>query len=177
MRPLFLISVLILTAFAIRAQEASIKFGVGPQLRFAAGKLSWDGPFGGLKNEPNNVYSLMTQGGFLAPTSPDYAKLIVEWLEKHTNADAVVVYDLQPMMRDVPDSKMRSLWIVDGDESLNIYLVRNGSCPAGTMVLNAGDKTPLRKDEYEAFEEAVWEAQKMAKLEKLGIWADKKAAN
>lgn len=47
-----------------------------------------------------------------------------------------------------------------------------GGCPAGTMLLNPEDKTSLTREEYQTFEKKAWEAQKLAKEEKLGIWSD-----
>jgi len=115
----------------------------------------------------------MTQGSFRAPTSPDLGKLSRDWLDSHPKAEAVLVYTLQPISTNDPNSQMKSMWIVDGQENLNLYLVRKGACPAGTMVLEPGDETPLTKEEYEAFEKKVWEAEKTATAEKLGIWAQK----
>jgi hypothetical protein len=113
----------------------------------------------------------MTQGWFRAPTSKNLKDLIKEWLGKHPKAGAVLVYSMEGLTA-FPDSKIKAVWITDGAENLNLYLVRNGACSAGTMVLNPGDETPLSKVDYEAFKGKFWEAEKAARLEKLGIWAD-----
>ena len=100
--------------------------------------------------------------------------LIKTWLLEHLNADAILVYTIDGMMTAIPDSKMKSVWIVDGADNLNIHLVRLGSCPAGTMLLNGGDKTPLTREDYEAFAKEVIEAETRAKREGLGIWSETK---
>jgi hypothetical protein len=116
----------------------------------------------------------MTQGAFRAPTSKDFENLIKSWLTNHPNADAVLVYTIDGMMRDIPDSKMKSVWVVDGNDNLNIHLVRIGGCPAGTMLLNSGDKTPLAREEYEIFEKKIIKAEESAKKERFGIWSESK---
>lgn len=161
-----LFSIYLMTA---AAQKDRIRFSVGIPEKVAAAAISWEGHFGGRNEEPQNIYTLMTQGGFRAPTSKNLKDLIKNWLEKHPKAEAVLVYSMEG--GSGASSKIKAVWVTDGPENLNLYLVRNGACPAGTMVLNPGDETPLRKEEYEALESKFWEAQKTAKFEKVGIWA------
>lgn len=172
---LFLISILTiigLMAPASLAQNKEIQFSAFSPEKAKASEISWKGHFGGRKEEPNNLYTFMTQGGFLAPTSKNFENLIKTWLTEHPKAETKVVYVLESMLADVPDSKMKAVWVVDGDASLNIHLIRMGGCPAGTMLLNPEDKTSLTREEYQAFEKKAWEAQQLAKEEKLGIWND-----
>src|SRR5688500_2316208 len=115
----------------------------------------------------------MTQGGFLAPTSKALGNLMQSWLAEHPSAESIVVYTLDGMRTDVPDSKMKAVWIVDGGENLNLHLVRMGAVPAGTMVLNRGDKTSLAENQYADFAKRVWAAEGMARKEKIGIWGEK----
>jgi hypothetical protein len=163
-----------LTVIVSSAQNQEIQFSAYPSEKIKASSITWSEHFGGRKEEPNNVYILVTQGGFRAPTSKNFENLIKSWLVEHPKADAIVVYTLEGMMADIPDSKMKAVWIVDGDDNLNIHLVRMGGCPAGTMLLNGGDKTPLTREEYEAFATKVIEAERLAKKEKLGIWSEAK---
>src|SRR5579871_2725966 len=127
-------------AMSLVAQDNGIKFTNKPSEVFKASGLSWRGSFGGRKEEPKTVYCLMTQGFFRAPTSDSYEKLIADWLTQHPNANVIVVYTMPGLMSDSPDSKLISVWIVDNEDNLNVSLVRKGACPAGTMVLNDGDK-------------------------------------
>jgi hypothetical protein len=154
------------------AQDHGIKFSSKPAESFKVSNLSWSGSFGGRKEEPKTVYCLMTQGFFRAPTSDSYEKLIADWLTQHPNANVTVVYTLPDMMSDSPDSKLISVWIVDNEDSLNVFLVRKGACPAGTMVLNDGDKAQVNQQDYESFAKKVWEAEMLAKKDKIGIWKE-----
>ena len=163
-----------LTATASLAQDKEMQFSAFPPEKIKASEISWKGHFGSRKTEPDNLYILMTQGGFRAPTSKNFEDLIESWLGEHPKAQTTVVYVLEGMRTDVPDSKMKAVWIVDGEANLNIHLVRMGGCPAGTMLLNPEDKTSLTREEYQAFAKKVWEAQELAKEEKLGIWSDSK---
>jgi hypothetical protein len=156
------------------AQDQETQFSARPAEKYKVSSIQWMGHFGGRKEEPKNIYILMSQGGFLAPTSENYESLIKVWLAEHPNADAIVVYTQDGMMVDIPDSKMKWVWVVDGDENLNVHLVRMGGCPAGTMLLNKGDKTPVTREEYEAFTKKVIEAEALAKKEGLGIWSKSK---
>jgi hypothetical protein len=152
-------------------QDQQIQFSSLPSEIYHASEIVWRGHFGGRKVEPHNIYCLMTQGSFLADTSRDWEDLIKNWLAEHTKADVRVVYVLSPALTDFPDSKMKSVWVVDGDDFLNLYLVRKGGCSAQTMLLNRGDKTSLAQAEYESFVKKVVDAENQAKKEKLGIWS------
>ena len=177
MKILILLLLMMSFGFTVSGQTDSIKFASGKSEKFAASSITWVGHLGSRKEEPYNMYSLMAQGGFRSPTSSNLKDLVRNWLKKHPKAKSVLVYSLEGILTAEPKSKMKAVWLVDGNENLNLYLVRNGACPAGTMVLNPGDETPLAKKDYEAFEMKVWEAQKAAKLEKIGIWAETKPAS
>jgi hypothetical protein len=178
MQRLLLVALLLvflwLSAVPLWAQDQEIHFSALPSEKVKASDITWQHHFGYRKEEPNNVYILMTQGGFLAPTSKNFESLIKSWLAKHPKANAIVVYTLEGMMEAIPDSKMKAVWIVDGNDNLNIHLVRMGGCPAGTMFMNRRDKTALTREEYESFVMKVIEAEDLAKKEKLGIWSESK---
>lgn len=156
------------------AAQNGIHFSTGKPERVAAASIFWMGSFGSRKEEPQNAYMLMTQGEFRAPKSKNLENLVKIWTEKHPKAEAVLVYSMEGS-GPLPGSKWKSVWVIDGGENLNLYLVRNGACPAGTMVLSDGDETPLSKEDYGLFEKKFWEAEKTAKLEKLGIWLETKS--
>lgn len=164
--------ILVLSAIATLAQNNGIKFSAYASEKVKASSITWRVHFGGRKEEPNSLYTLMTQGGFRAPTSKEFENSIQSWLARHPQAEAVLVYTIEGALTSISDSKMKAVWIVDGDDNLNINLVRMGGCPAGTMLLNEGDKTPLTRKKYEAFAKKVLEAEESAKKEKLGIWSE-----
>lgn len=149
------------------AQTGEIHFGAGVAERVSVSSVTWKEHFGARKEDPQKVYILMTQGAFRAPTSTNFEELMKSWIDEHPKAEMMTVFKID-------GSKFNAVWVVDKDKNLNIYLVRRGGCPAGVMVLNQGDDTPLSRETYEVFEKEVWEAEKLARMEKLGIWSDAK---
>src|SRR5215510_1513999 len=143
------------------AQEQVIQFSARPAERYKASSITWEGHFGGRKEEPYNIYTLMSRGGFRAPTSKNYEELIKAWLAKHPSADVIVVYTLDGAWTQFPDSKSKWVWIVDGDDNLNIHLVRLGGCSAWTMLLDKGDKAHVLCVEYKAFTEKIIEVESL----------------
>ena len=75
------------------SQEKQIQFSSLPSEKHYASEIVWRGHFGGREAEPHNIYCLMTQGGFLAPTSRDYEDLIKTWLAEHIKAEVRVVWE------------------------------------------------------------------------------------
>jgi hypothetical protein len=156
------------------AQDQDIQFSTRPNEKYKASSFIWKGHFGGRKEEPHNMYILMARGGFLALTSRDYEDRISAWLAKHPNADVIVVYTLDGALTQFPDSKSKWAWVVDGDDNLNIHLVRSGGCEAWTMLLEKGDKARVTRKEYGSFVEKITEAESLARKERIGIWSEMK---
>ncbi len=164
-----------------------------------ASKIHWEGIFGSLKKDPSTTYCLMGVGFFRAPVSEDINKVINEWMENHPKAYLVPISILQPFKINNPKSKQVYVWVVDGENNLNLYLVRMGCCPAGTMQSITEidlsipesdqndpeierynqeisklqkDKLLIEKIEYNEFITKVTEAEEQAKKDKLGIWTE-----
>lgn len=156
------------------AQDQDIQFLSRPAEKHKVSSITWKGNLGFRKKEPYTMYNLMSRGGFRAPTSEDYEDLIKAWLAKHPGADVIVVYTSGRVWTKFPDSKSKWVWVVDGDNNLNIHLVRSGGCEAWTMLLEKGDKAHVTRKEYEAFVEKVIEAESLAKKERLGLWSEMK---
>src|SRR5512139_1635794 len=95
---------LCVNVLASQNRAGEIHFSAYPLEKVAASSIKWKQHFGSRKEEPRNIYSLMTQGGFLAPTADNIQVSIDFWLQKHPNAEAIIVYKLQPVMADMPDS-------------------------------------------------------------------------
>jgi hypothetical protein len=151
---------------------SQIQFSACPPEKLTVSSICWKEPFGYRKEDTNCIYLLMTQGIFLTPQTTNFTTLIHSWLVTHTNADATVIYTMAPVYVNNPDSKTKSIWITDGNDCLNVYLVRNGSCPAFTMLLNPGDKTPLTQNQYEETAKKIIEAEALANKDGLGIWKE-----
>ena len=151
-------------------KTSEIKFSAFPPDKVSASSITWKLHFGSRREEPHNMYILMAQGGFRAPTSDDFEILMRSWLKEHSDAEAFVFYKLSPALTDFPDSVMKCVWVVSGNENLNLYLVRKGALPAGTQLLNPGDETSVSQPSYEAFTKEAIASEELAKKEKLGIW-------
>jgi hypothetical protein len=156
------------------AQDQGIQFSSRLAEKRKASSITWKGNLGFRKKEPRAMYDLMSRGGFRAPTSEDYEDLINAWLAKHPGADVIVVYTSGRLWTKFAFSKRKWVWAVDGDDNLNIHLVRWGGCEAWTMLLEKGDKAHVTRKEYEAFVEKVIDAESLAKKERLGIWSETK---
>ena len=167
---LALLSLLVVGCVSNHTQAQRVQFAAYPAETVKVSDITWRAPFFGYrKGDTNHLYVPLTQGLVLTPHSTNFESLILSWLAKHTNAEAIVVYTWEAFMKD-PDPKVKSVWMVDGEDCLNIYLVQMGGCPAYTMLLNQGDKTPVTRNQYEAFAEKIIDAEASAKRDKLGIW-------
>ncbi|MGE5529038.1 MAG: hypothetical protein ACM3X6_07845 [Patescibacteria group bacterium] len=164
-----------------------------------ASDINWESQFGSIKDKPSIIYCLMGMGFFRAPTSKEIDEVIHEWLAEHPEAYLVPISIMQPLLNNDPDSKLIYVWVVDGDDNLNIHLVRMGCCSASAMQslaaidfsdLENDQNTPkddwfievisqlkqqkllIDKEEYEKFITKTIEAEQQAMIEKLGIWGE-----
>lgn len=132
------------------------------------------------------MYSLLGTGYFLTPRSADVYALIAEWIDSHPEALATPVGSLAPMNAD-GTGQIVYVWLTDGngpDLSLNLWLVRQGAFPGGTMqdVRATDERRPPDPDDetrverfvpdetYDAFIGRVVEAETAARAEGLGVW-------
>jgi hypothetical protein len=146
--------------------------------------LVWEDHFASDKKHPNTLFSLLSLGTFRAELSNNFGARMKEWLRKHPHAVLRPIVTRPPVMEKGPHLKMVFVWITDGEENLNVYLVRQGCVGAGQM-LAVTDEDPdiqrefgLEKDklqvpiaEYRAVRKQLVEAEEKAKQERLGIWA------
>ena len=148
--------------------------------------IRWDGIMGEDKNTPDETYCLMGSGFITASTSSSINKLISTWRAKHPQAKEVRVSSYGPVARDRPNSLITYIWVVDGQTTLNEYLVRQGACPGGTMQIpdyddistrvNRVEKLPFHfknlvsPRQYERLMRKMAKAESQAQKEKLGIW-------
>lgn len=73
-------------------------------------------------------------------------------------------------------------WVVDGQDNMNEYLVRQGGCPGGTMLIPDTSRYPkeatekgfskmlISQQEYIRVIKSMAKAEAEAQKEKLGIW-------
>lgn len=145
-----------------------------------ASTITWHKGFIGMVNQDKTrLYHLTGRGGlgmpFLAkgPTETELdarAAYIGRWLERHPNAIAVPVEAYPFFSKTVARIY---IWILDGPDSLNLDLVREGFINGSSLM------TSLRfKDSYVTAKQ-VWDLRKRAAAAEMeaakankGIWAD-----
>jgi hypothetical protein len=159
---------------------------------FAAKQLHFKSLLGS-KAGDKTVYCLVGLGLIMAPRTDDVDQLVTAWLSDHPNAQVTLIDTSQPIGR--PGSAMGSIggslqyiWIENGNENLNVFLVREGAVPAGVMAdpasfmtslkqpLAAWEKPPTRlvtDEKYDDFMKRVVEAEELAKRDKKGLWSGK----
>jgi hypothetical protein len=151
--------------------------------------LTFSSIFGDSKKDSVHTYCLLGTGYFRAPRSDNSDSLIKVWLVRHPQAKVIPVATHGPTMTDYPGSKITYCWLVDGKDTINNYLVKNGCFPGGTMMrpetydemskqmkdIYKGIAKPnivvhVNKKDYEDFIEQIKAAEMFAESNKLGIW-------
>ncbi len=165
-------------------------FGKETKDNLKLSNFKFESIFGMNNKEPNNAYCLLGSGYFRTPRSNNSDSLINDWLLRHPNSNIVLVSSSGPVEVDEPDSKMVYCWVIDGKDTLNNYLIRNGCFPGGTMVrpktwsemekwekelYDDTDEKPninvfVDKKVYDDFIEQIISAELFARHNKLGIW-------
>jgi hypothetical protein len=135
-----------------------------------ASSVKWEGPFGSSEATPKSTLCLMARGFFRMATSAEMPALIAAWLRDHPKAMVVPVASFGPVMDRDPESKMTFVWIVDGEQNLNLELVHQGCFEPQTQTIGEGQKLEAPAADYEAFVQKALEAGKQAKEKKLGVW-------
>lgn len=146
--------------------------------------------FGMTSKEPKNTYSLLGNGFFRTPKSDNSDSLIIEWIKDHPNAVVVPVSSFGPVEINDPDSKMIYCWVIDHNDTLNNFLIKNGCFPGTTMIspkilddmekrkkklnTNSDEKTDVKgyidSNSYNRFIEQIKIAEHYAHGNKLGVW-------
>ncbi len=133
------------------------------------------------------MYCLLGQGFFKTPRSENSDELLKKWLTEHPTAKVIPI----SILKSKPD--ITYCWIVDGTENLNIYLVKSGCYPGGTMQRPKTWREMSRKEKkiyrgtekpnvkvligdssYDKFIEELKSAELYAQENELGIWNEKK---
>lgn len=148
--------------------------------------------FGTIASEPNTTYCLLGTGFFRAPSSENSDSLIANWISTHPKAIVKPVSAVGPITIDYPESKMKYCWVIDQQDTLNNYLIRNGCFPGGTMMRpktwdemakwekelyedpnqKANASVFVDKKDYNRFIEQIKIAEQFARENELGIWKE-----
>lgn len=147
---------------------------------FPASQLEWKHVFGVHDKGDKAVYTLMAQGfmGMAFLTEPkfcdDLDEQIGDWLRRHPEARVIPIQAI-PLGED---ASFTYVWITDGDDILNVQLVRDGCCVAKNMqvALGLGDLL-IPRENYDAFDRTLQEAENVAIKEQRGVWATERFAS
>lgn len=99
------------------------------QSGFAFDELQFKGPFATRAHDPN-LYCLLGNGFFKTIRADDDAAIVAAWRTAHPAAGVVPV----SIMGEGSPMRIVYVWIVDGDDNLNLRLVRQGAFPASVML-------------------------------------------
>ncbi len=159
---------LVLAACSVESQE-----GNRNSKGLSASQFEWNYVFGRRDKEDKTIYTLMARGFMGMPFlgepvfSDDLDEQISEWIHRHPKARVIPVVAM-PLSED---AGFTYVLLLDGDDYLNIHLVRRGCCVAQNMQVTPefGDLLISRKD-YDAFDRALQEAESLAIKEGRGVW-------
>ncbi|RZM30325.1 MAG: hypothetical protein EOO88_01160 [Pedobacter sp.] len=152
--------------------------------------LSFKSFFADSKSGNGDVYCLQGTGYFRAPRTSGADSLVVAWTASHLNAKVIPVSSFGPISTTGSNGRMIYCWLVDGADTINNYLVKQGACPGGTMMRpetndemspatkeiysktdHSGVKVYIGQQEYKQFIEQIKNAEIYAREKKAGIWA------
>lgn len=178
----------ILTLFFLLTINSCI--GQETRISLKISDFKFESIFGMNSKEPKITYCLLGSGFFRTPRSNNSDSLINDWIKGHPDAMVVSVSSFGLTEIKDPESKMVYCWVIDRQDTLNNYLIRNGCFPGGTMerqktwdemekwekeLYEDTDEKPnvkvyLSKKTYDNFIEQIKSAEIFAKENKLGIW-------
>lgn len=167
-------SINVILCISVVACSAESQKGNPESKGFSASQLEWKHVFGVRDKGDKAVYTLMAQGfmGMAFLTEPkfcdDLDEQIGDWLRRHPEARVIPIQAI-PFGED---ASFTYVWITDGDDILNVQLVRGGCCVAKNMQVtpDLGDLLIPRED-YDAFDRTLQEAENLAIKEQRGVWA------
>lgn len=155
-----------------------------PAPKVALKDLKFTSVFAYNKKDTLHSICLLGTGFFKAKHSPNSDAVISEWLVAHPRAQVIPVTTYKSFTPKRPGAYQSYCWLVDGKDTLNTYLVRNGCFAAMTMQRPHvhGEMTPLEKEmygdiamhvgrsSYRNFILQARNAEAQAKRNRLGIW-------
>jgi hypothetical protein len=143
----------------------------------------FNGLFGMYKHDSNNIYSLVCSGWRNGGYNED--SLCEIWKLRHPRAIVYPLFCIEEKKSRV--MKYTPCWIIDKNDTLNTFLVRNGAIAGSLVIWN--NKDPFFRQGYDSvhhrtltvfindsiynrFLSQAKSAEQYAHDNKLGIWAD-----
>jgi hypothetical protein len=152
----------------VQTKAAAPDFGAQTPTKLAS-RIKWDDIFGSSAADTNSAFSLMAHGAFRAE-STNVQNVVGVWLKDHPNAVVISILTYTPLVARFPSSRLACVWVVDGNDNVNVELVRRGCFAPETQLLNPDEKPEVSQKDYEAFARRIIKAGESAKEEKIGIW-------
>ena len=154
--------------------------------------LEFNSIFGYKEKSDSKIFCVLGTGFFKTPRSDNSDTLLSSWLNDHSDAIVIPVSSMSPGMSNDTNSSLTYCLILDGADTLNNYLIRNGCYPGGTMIrpptydeisdemkeLLRDEKSNFKidvlmdKESYEIYLDQIEAAEIYARENKLGIWSD-----
>lgn len=139
-----------------------------------AARITWQGLSGADGEDKTHLYSIKAQGSIAKPypKKPPYPANVQAymefWLSKHPKA-LVIPVEAYPFLS--ASLARVYVWIVDGDENLNVHLVEEGFFRASTQLpmLRTADLL-VSAQEFKAFRKKLIAAEIAAANAEKGIW-------
>jgi hypothetical protein len=147
--------------------------------------------FGHRAGDATNTYCLLGQGFFRTPQSKNSDSLLSAWLIKHPEAIVIKITSFATDQESNPEPQLVYCWIIDGNDTLNNYLIRQGCYPGGTMQrpktweemsdeerkFYGEEEKPkvtvhIDKRSYDTFINQIKVAEIYARENELGIWSE-----
>ena len=139
--------------------------------------LQFESIFGVKDKKSKRIYCLLGTGFIKAPSSKNSDILVSKWLKKHPDANVVPVSTFE---------NITYCWLIDDQDTINTYLIKNGCFPGGTMqrpetyeemspeMKSSFGKFKMKiyidKKIYNKFLKQIEVAEKYAQRHTLGIW-------
>ena len=137
--------------------------------QISATSVTWKEVFGYSSAEPNTTFCLMANGA-CGPGGKNVQSVTEKWLTKHPDAQIIPVCNVRCSRRE-PQALLTFVWVVDGDESLNLELVRQGCFPFLTQTISE-KALQVPKTDYIAFMKKAVRAGIYASEHKLGLFSN-----
>jgi hypothetical protein len=104
-------------------------------------------------DKSQGVYCILGKINYNLKHSDNFIELLKEWIKNHPNSKVIPVTSMNVPDANNPNSKLVYCWIIDGNENLNTYLVKNGCVEGKSMnrlrtweQMNKEKSTTDRKD-------------------------------
>jgi hypothetical protein len=117
------------------------------------------------------ICSLLAVGGFRASVGQEFASIRDSWLSSHPKA--ILTRVCQYKEENSNKLTLTYVWILDGNDNLNVELVRTGCVAADYMYVLEEQKIDIPAHKYQEFVQKVRAAESEAKAKRLGIWEQK----